>query len=221
VPDVPPPAPPLGADGYWGARELVASAGIELMAARRVRTADEADRAAADLGFPVVVKALGALHKSDGGGVVLGIRDADHLRHELAALQARLAALELSVERMAPVEDGVELIVGTRRDPRFGPVVLVGLGGLYAEMLDDVAVALAPIDADGAGELLLSLRGAALLTGARGRPPLALAAAADAVCAVARLGAARPDLDEIEINPLLVTASGAVALDARAIATHH
>ena len=218
VPELPPAAPSLGADGYWAARELVASAGIELMAARRVRTADEADRVAAELGFPVVVKALGALHKSDGGGVLVGIRDATVLRRELRALHARLAPAELSIEAMAPVEDGVELIVGTRRDPRFGPVVLVGIGGLYAEILDDVAVALAPVDADGARELLLSLRGAALLTGARGRPPLAIAAAADAVAALARLGAARPDLDEIEVNPLLVTPSGAVALDARAIA---
>jgi acyl-CoA synthetase (NDP forming) len=221
VPELPPPAPPRGTDGYWDARELVASAGIEVMAARRVRTADEADRAAAELGFPLVLKALGALHKSDGGGVVVGIGDAGRLHRELGALQARLAPQELSLERMAPVHDGIELIAGTRRDPRFGPIVLVGIGGLYAEILDDVAVALAPIDVDGARELVLSLRGAALLTGARGRPSLAVAAAAEVIAALARLGAERPDLDEIEINPLLVTASGAVALDARAIAAQH
>jgi acyl-CoA synthetase (NDP forming) len=221
VPELPPPAPPRGTDGYWDARELVASAGIEVMAARRVRTADEADRAAAELGFPLVLKALGALHKSDGGGVVVGIGDAGRLHRELGALQARLAPQELSLERMAPVHDGIELIAGTRRDPRFGPIVLVGIGGLYAEILDDVAVALAPIDVDGARELVLSLRGAALLTGARGRPSLAVAAAAEVIAALARLGAERPDLDEIEINPLLVTPSGAVALDARAIAAQH
>jgi hypothetical protein len=82
---------------------------------------------------------------------------------------------------MAPVHDGVELLVGTRRDHRFGPIVLVGLGGVYAEILNDVAVALAPVDADGARELFLCLRCAALITGARGRPALAVAAVAEVV----------------------------------------
>jgi acetate---CoA ligase (ADP-forming) len=211
VPELPPPLPPSGVDGYWGARELVAAAGIEVVPARAVHSADEAERAAAALGFPVVLKALGAVHKSDGGGVVVGIADAPRLRRELEAR----AAPEFSVERMAPLADGVELIVGTRQDPRFGPIVLVGVGGLYTEILDDVAVALAPVDAATARELLESLRGAALLAGARGRPPLDVAAAAGAVAALSRLGAARPDLGEIEINPLLVTPAGALALDAR------
>jgi acetate---CoA ligase (ADP-forming) len=92
--------------------------------------------------------------------------------------------------------------------------VLVRLGGVHAEILDDVAVALAPVDGDDARALVLSLRGAA----PRGRPPVDLAAAAHAIAALSRLGAARPDLDEIEVNPLLVMSAGAVALDARAIA---
>jgi acyl-CoA synthetase (NDP forming) len=211
VPELPAPLPPAHADGYWGARALVAAAGVPLAEARRVRTAGEAARAAAELGFPVVLKALGALHKSDGGGVVVGILDADRLRREVGARSAP----EFSVERMAPVHDGIELIAGTRRDPRFGPIVLVGLGGVYAEVLNDVAVALAPVDPSDARELLLSLRGAPLLTGARGRPPLDLRAAAEAVAALSRLAAARPDLDSLEINPLLVTPTATVALDAR------
>jgi acetate---CoA ligase (ADP-forming) len=218
IPEVPTPVPRPVADDYWGARELVASAGIQLVPARGVRTSHDADLAAGELGFPVVLKALGVLHKSDAGGVVVDIRDGESLRRALDALQTRLAPEELSLERMAPVHDGVELIVGTRRDPRFGPVVLVGVGGLYAELLDDVAVALAPVDADGARELLLSLRGAALVTGARGRPPVAVAPAAEVIAALSLLGAACPDIDEIEINPLLVTPAGAVALDARVIA---
>jgi hypothetical protein len=137
--------------------------------------------------------------------------DADRLRREVGARSAP----EFSVERMAPVHDGIELIAGTRRDPRFGPIVLVGLGGVYAEVLNDVAVALAPVDPSDARELLLSLRGAPLLTGARGRPPLDLRAAAEAVAALSRLAAARPDLDSLEINPLLVTPTATVALDAR------
>jgi acyl-CoA synthetase (NDP forming) len=130
VPELPAPVPRRVADGYWGARELVASAGIELVEARRVRTPEEADVAAGELGFPVVLKALGALHKSDAGGVVLDIRDAEHLHLALDRLRAQLAPEELSLERMAPVHDGVQFIGGTRRDPRVGPMVLVGVGGL-------------------------------------------------------------------------------------------
>lgn len=118
---------------------------------------------------------------------------------------------------MAPLADGVELILGARVDPRFGPVALVGLGGIYAEVLKDVAVELAPVDLAGAERLLRSLRGAPLLTGARGRPALDLAAAARVASALSQLAAARPDVVEIEINPLLVTSTGAVALDARVI----
>ncbi len=113
--------------------------------------------------------------------------------------------------------DGVELIVGARVDLRFGPVALVGLGGIYAEVFEDVAVALAPVDAAGAERLLRSLRGAPLLTGARGRPALDVAAAARVASALSELAAARPDVAEIEINPLLVTPTAAVALDARVI----
>ncbi len=217
IPPVPDPVPRRVAANYWGARGLVAFAGIQLVQARRVRTANEAHAAAGELGFPVVLKATGALHKSDAGGVVVGIPDDERLSHALDVLWADLAPDELSVERMAPVHDGVELIVGTRRDARFGPIVLVGLGGVYAEILRDVAVALGPVDADGAHRLLLSLRGAPLLTGARGRPRVDIAAAAEATAALSWLGATCRDVDELEINPLLVTPAGAVALDARVV----
>ena len=135
VPELPPPVDGPRPDGYWESRELLASAGIELPPARRVADAD-GGAAAAELGYPVVVKALGLLHKSDVGGVALGIEDEQALEEALARM-ATLSAEGYSVERMAPVGDGVELIVGCLRDPRFGPVVLVGLGGVYAELLDD------------------------------------------------------------------------------------
>jgi hypothetical protein len=144
---------------------------------------------------------------------VLDVTDGD-------ALEAAYAAMppgECSVERMAPITDGVELIVGVRRDPRFGPVLLVGLGGVYAEIFRDVAVALAPVEPDEAEELLRSLRSAPLLTGARGRRPADVAAAARAASALSQLGARAPWLAEVEINPLLVTLDGACGLDARLV----
>jgi hypothetical protein len=123
-----------------------------------------------------------------------------------------------AVERMADVRTGVELIVGSRRDPRFGPLVAVGLGGVHAEVLDDVAVALGPVDVADAERLLHSLRGAALLTGVRGRSPLALGAAAAAVAALSVAAAEHPEVRELEINPLLVDADRALGLDARLVA---
>ena len=118
---------------------------------------------------------------------------------------------------MAATGEGVELIAGVRRDPHFGPLVLVGAGGIHAELLGDTAVALAPVDAAGAELLLRSLRIAPLLLGARGRPALDLQAAARAVAALSLLAAAHPELAELEANPLLVLRSGCVALDARAV----
>jgi len=114
-------------------------------------------------------------------------------------------------------ETSIELIAGCRRDPRFGPVLLVGLGGILAEVLRDTAVALAPAEPALIEELLLGLRGAALLTGARGRPPLDVRAAAEACAAISRVAAEHPELDELEVNPLLVTPTGAIGLDARVV----
>ncbi|TML22721.1 MAG: acetate--CoA ligase family protein [Actinobacteria bacterium] len=204
-----PPAP-----GYAGTRAFLAAAGVPMAEARTATTSDEALAVAAELGFPVVLKATDHVHKSDVGGVILGISDEEMLTRAFADLTSRLGAAELSVERMAPVERGVELIVGAKRDPRFGPVVLAGLGGLYAELFDDAAVALAPIGEEDAVQLIRSLRSAPLLDGARGRPPLDVRAAARAVAAVSR-AAACPAVSELEVNPLLVLSEGVLGLDAR------
>ncbi len=210
-------AGPLARDGYFEARELLAGGGIAFAEARPVETVAEARVAAEELGYPVVLKALGLLHKSDAGGVVLGISGEEELARLFSDMATRLSPEAYSVERTAPVADGVELIVGARRDPRFGPIVLVGLGGIFAELLKDVAVALAPISAATASELLRSLRGAPLITGARGRPKLDVEAAARVLAALSSVAAERPEIAEIEINPLLVTVDGALGLDARIV----
>jgi acyl-CoA synthetase (NDP forming) len=217
---LPAPAAPATRDDYWSARELMVAAGLPFPAARRVASPEEARRAAAEIGFPLVVKALGLVHKSDSGGVVLDVRDPDHLAAAAGDLLARLAPPGLAIEAMAPVALGVELIVGARWDLAFGPVVLVGLGGVHAEILRDTAIALAPIDADGALPLLRSLRGAALLLGARGRPPVDLDAVARFVAAFSALAARHPEVAEMEVNPLLATPDGALGLDARLVLHH-
>jgi acyl-CoA synthetase (NDP forming) len=203
---------------YEQAREIVAAAGVPLVEARLVTTAREARAAAGELGYPVVLKALGLLHKSDQGGVALALATGEALEASFSEMTTCLQAKAYSVERMADLTRGAELIVGCKSDPRFGPVVLVGFGGILAELVPDTAVALAPAEPEEIEELLRSLRGAAVLAGARGRPALAVRAAAEAAAALSRLSADRPELAEVEVNPLLVTPEGAIGLDARVIA---
>jgi acyl-CoA synthetase (NDP forming) len=217
VPALPPPAAPVREAGYWKARELLRGAGLAFPAARRVTGADEAAAAAAELGGPVALKALGLLHKSDAGGVALGLATEAGVRAAHAAMDSRLHAPGYCVERMADTRDAVELIAGVRRDPRFGPVAMVGLGGVLAEVLRDVAFALAPVDVDGALALLDRLAGAPLLAGARGRPPVDREAVAAAVAALSTLAAAHPEIAELEVNPLLARPDGCEALDARIV----
>jgi acyl-CoA synthetase (NDP forming) len=217
VPAVPPPAPPVSDSDYAAARALLAAGGVPFAPAQIVTADEEAVAAAQRVGYPVVLKALGLLHKSDAGGVVLGLRDEAALSAAVAGVRARLEPPALSVEHMAPIADGIELLIGARRDPRFGPVALAGLGGVYAEVLDDVAVALAPVGEDQAERMLRSLRAAALLRGARGRPPIDVRAAARALAALSRVAAAHPEIAEIEVNPLLALPDGALGLDARIV----
>jgi acyl-CoA synthetase (NDP forming) len=219
VPDVPPPAPATTSVDYESTRALLADGGISFVAQRTVTSAAQAMQAAGELGYPLVLKALGQLHKSDGGGVALAIADDGQLARTYDDFAGRLAATRCSLERMAPLADGLELLIGARWDPRFGPVVLAGSGGIYADVLRDTTVALAPVTEAHARTMLKELRCAPLLRGARGRSPLDVAAAAAALAALSRVAATHPELAELEINPLLVLPDGALALDARAV--HH
>ena len=205
---------------YWAARRVLQEAGVPFPEASLVESLERAIMSAGAIGYPLVLKALGRLHKSDEGGVVLDIVDERALWVAYTQLSARLGEHRFSLERMAPLREGVEVIVGCRRDDRFGPLALVGLGGVYAELFNDVQTALAPVDEETAERLLLSLRGAQLFAGGRGRPPVDLRAAARAAAALSRFAAAHAEIAEVEINPLLVTADGALGLDARIVLVH-
>jgi acetate---CoA ligase (ADP-forming) len=192
------------------AKQLLDELGLRTPARRVCRSREEAHRALAELGAPVAVKILDAavLHKTDVGGVHLGVRTS-------AELDAALAAIGGSrwlVEAMAPA--GVDLVVGVRRDPVFGPVVLVGLGGTAAEALADVAIRLADVSAADAARMTDELSGSALLRGWRGGPTLDPAELGRTITALAAMLTANPDVAEIEINPLRLTENGLIALDA-------
>ncbi|QGV77085.1 acetate--CoA ligase family protein [Streptomyces ficellus] len=217
VPPLPEPATPLTDPGYHCVRELLTAAGVRFPVAYDISGEDELLAAAARFDGPYVLKALHLLHKSDAGGVALRLPDRAALLAAYRDMHARLGAPAYSVEAMADLSDGVELIVGVNRDPRFGPVAMVGLGGILTETLRDVAFSLAPVPAPRAERLLRGLRTAGLLAGVRGRPAVDVTAAAEAVARITAVAAAHPEIAELEVNPLLVRPGGALALDARAV----
>jgi acyl-CoA synthetase (NDP forming) len=204
------------------AKRVLAAYGVPVVPERLVRDADEAVDAARGFGWPVVLKVQSAdvPHKTEAGGVRLDLRSEDAVREAHAAILASVRAYApqaridgILVQPM--VRRDLELIVGGRRDPLFGPTVVVGLGGVFVELLKDSAVALAPIGLEGARELLDSLRGRALLDGFRGSAPVDVDRVADVVARVSELLADHPDsIEELDLNPLAVSDGAVVAVDA-------
>jgi acyl-CoA synthetase (NDP forming) len=200
--------------------ELLRAAGLAVTEVAAVPDADAAVEAAGSLGGGAMALKLDALdlpHKSDLGFVRLGLVGDDALRAAAGELLAsasrlRIHARGLIVQPMAA--SGVELIIGLRRDASFGPALVVGLGGVLTEVLDDVAIRLAPVDRETALDMLAELRGVRLLDGVRGGPAVDRGAIADLIVALGRLGDARPDIVEVDLNPVIASAGGALAVDA-------
>jgi acetyltransferase len=179
-------------------------------------TAEEAAVVADELGFPVVAKVLhpDLVHKTDQGGVRVGLAHRDTVRRAAAELLDLAPGGRVLVQRQA---GGLEMVVGGIRDPQFGPAVMVGLGGVLVEALGDIAFALAPLGPDEARRLIGRLQGFPALAGARGRPAVDLDALAGVVSAVGDLLVAVPEVAELDLNPVLATAAGCVAVDWRVV----
>jgi acetate---CoA ligase (ADP-forming) len=183
-----------------------------------VSTIDGAIAAAERIGFPVALKAVaeGLLHRSDVGGVRIGLVSADEVRSAGAEMLARIpSASGLLVQGM--VERGLELIVGVKRDPVFGPFVVVGLGGIWVEALGDVALRLAPVSSADGYAMLDELRGSALLRGERGQPPVDRGALVRLLENVSQLALEHPDIAELDLNPVIASAHGCTAVDAKIV----
>ena len=202
---------------------LLTAYGIRSIAAGLAKGADDAATVADGLGYPVAMKIVSPdiSHKSDVGGVALDLRDARAVRVAAATMLARVAAERpqaairgLLVEAMAPA--GKELLLGGVRDPQWGPVLMVGLGGIYVEVIGDTTVRLAPVSPGEASSLLDELRIAPLLRGARGERPVDRLVLAGIISRFSQLLVDVPELREIEINPLMASPDGAIAVDARA-----
>src|SRR5262245_5813312 len=197
--------------------------GIPLIETHRAKDADQAVRAAETLGYPVVLKidSPDIAHKTDVGGVRLGCAGAAAVRESVPAMLAevtrRAPSARIDGVLVQPMlSGGIEMIVGVKHDPHFGPAIVCGFGGIFVELLRDVAIRVPPLERDEALAMIAELRGSALLAGARGRTPADVAALADVLVSVARLAeAAGPSLVALDINPLVVLdeGRGAIAVD--------
>ncbi|MGB9024255.1 MAG: acetate--CoA ligase family protein [Candidatus Bathyarchaeia archaeon] len=192
--------------------------GIPVTPLKVANDPEEAIQAADQLGYPVALKALATqlVHKSDVGGVTLGLVDAAAVRRESAAMLTRIAhPARLMVQRM--VSDGLEVILGGKRDRSFGPVVMFGLGGTYVEVFNDVSFRVAPLSRTDAEEMIGEVRGKRLLDGVRGKPPMDQESLINALLSLSCMLVDNPSITEVDINPLLVLEHGVAAVDARAV----
>jgi acetyltransferase len=198
------------------ARELLVSAGIPVIKTVRCRSAETAVAAAGRVGYPVVAKVdhPELTHKSDVGGVRLGLDDEAAVRAAVADLLGLAEGAGVLLQRQ---HEGFELLVGGLRDPEFGPVVMAGLGGVLVEAWRDVQMAVAPVGEADAVALLRSLRGAAIFSGLRGSPPVDLAPVADVIVRISDLMVGNPNIAELDLNPVLAGATGCVAVDWRVV----
>jgi acyl-CoA synthetase (NDP forming) len=209
------PALGAGPQPEWLGKQLLAAIGVRVPDGGLAREPAEAEALAERIGYPVAIKAqAGALaHKTEAGGVLLGIEDAEALRAAWRRLHDNVRKAQpdlildgVLVERMAP--KGLELMIGAKRDPKWGPVVLAGLGGIWVEALGDVRLLPADMaEADIVAELY-KLRSAKLLSGFRGSPAVDVAAVARTAALIGRLMLTRPEIVEIDLNPVFVHAEG-------------
>ena len=203
------------------ARRFLADNGVPCARFAWARTADEALAAAGEIGYPVVVKVVSpqVVHKTDVGGVEVGIRDDRGLTEAFERMSALPGFDGVVVDEMVR---GVELIVGAKEDPQFGTVVLVGIGGTSVEVYKDVAIRMAPVSADEARVALSRLEGRALLHGHRGGPAADVGALARLIEAFSAVAHDLSDVAEsIDLNPVIATPERAVVADARIMLRGH
>jgi acyl-CoA synthetase (NDP forming) len=211
------------------AKEALALYGVPVVGERVAQSVDEAVNAAGSLGYPVVLKVESPdlPHKTEAGVVRLKLRDADEVRAAYQAVMAKANAVTpppringVLVQKMMP--QGIEMVVGARIDPLFGPLVVVGLGGILVELLQDSALAPAPVTHDEALTLLGQLKGARLLDGFRGMAGVDRNALADVICRVAAFAADHRDsIAELDVNPLICTGERITAVDALIVPARH
>jgi acyl-CoA synthetase (NDP forming) len=206
------------------AKRLLQDAGIPVIEARLARTKSEAVAIGKELGFPVALKIISPdiIHKSDVGGVKLGLENAVKTGSAYSGIMAAIkkgmpgARIEgVSVQRMAT--SGVELIIGMNKDPQFGPVIMFGLGGILVEVLKDVSFRLVPVSKIDAAEMVREVKGYALLEGYRGQRPVDISRLEDIIVQVSDFIEKNPRIKELDLNPVFADGKNIMAADARIV----
>ncbi|HEY44809.1 MAG TPA: hypothetical protein G4O11_12585 [Anaerolineae bacterium] len=206
------------------ALNLCAAYGITTARWEIARNPEEAMKSAERIGYPVALKILSSkmIHKTDYGALALGLCDpnevvtkAQELLGQMKETTIESPSFAFMVQQM--VSDGIEVILGGKRDPHFGPVVMFGLGGIHVEIYDDVTFRVAPFDEFDARAMIKEVRGARLLEGFRGKAPVDQESLIQALLSLSQLMVENPNVTEMDINPLIVTSKGAVAVDARGV----
>jgi acyl-CoA synthetase (NDP forming) len=208
------------------ARSILTAYGLDIPASELAETADEAVEYATKMGYPVVLKIASPdiLHKTDVGGVKVGLENATDVRDAFDLITYRTQRYlpeariwGCLVQKMVP--EGLEVLIGMNRDPQFGPLVTFGLGGIYVETLKDVSFRVAPFSRTEAREMIAEIRASALLEGVRGEPPVDREALVDALLRIGQLVQDFPMIAELDINPFIVyeEGQGGIAIDMRLI----
>ncbi len=191
---------------------LLHAAGIQCIDERIARSSGDASQAATELGFPVVMKVIGPVHKSDVGGVVLGIEN----KEDVIRAFDRLMQIEgTETVLIQPDIEGMELYAGAKREPRFGHMVLCGPGGIFIEIMKDISVALAPVSPVEAKRMVENLKSYPMLTGTRGMPPVNIGRFEEIIRRLSSLVTIAPEIFEMDINPMIATGDEIIVVDAR------
>jgi acetyl-CoA synthetase (ADP-forming) len=205
-------------------KEVVSSYGMPVTKFRVAKTVDEAIKFSGEIGYPVVIKVVSpdVLHKSDVGAVKINIKNAEEVKAAFAEIMKNVKKFKsdakivgVIVEQLAP--QGNEVIVGMAKDPQFGPALMFGLGGIFVEVLKDVAFRIAPLTEYDAREMIQEIKGYPVLTGIRGQKPADINSIVDVILKVSKLVTEHVRIEQLDLNPILVYEKGATIVDARII----
>ena len=205
-------------------KKILKQVGISVVETRLAKTQKEAVLLSQKTGFPVALKIISpdVIHKSDSGGVKLSLNNIaevkkayDEILKRVRKQYPKAAVHGVSVQKM--VRPGTEVIVGTSKDPQFGPVIMFGLGGIFVELLKDVSFRMIPVDRRDAQEMIEEIKGYPLLRGYRGKEPVSLSALVEIILKISRWIEGSPWIRELELNPIFAYRDKAVAVDARIV----
>jgi len=205
-------------------KKILKQAGISVVETKLAKTQKEAVSLSQKMGFPVVLKISSpdVIHKSDSGGVKLSINSMVEVKKAYDEILKKVrkqcpdAIIHgVSVQKMAL--PGTEVIVGSSKDPQFGPVIMFGLGGIFVELLKDVSFRVIPVEQRDAQEMIKEIKGYPLLQGYRGKEPTNISALVEIILKISKLIEENPQIKELELNPILAYKNKAVAVDARII----